>query len=282
MINDFLAYSFLQNAFWASVFTSISCAIIGTYIVSRRYVFISGGITHSSFGGVGIGYFLGINPMLGAAIFGVFSALGIEYFSKKGKIRNDSVIAILWSLGIAIGIIFIYITPGYAPNLNSYLFGSILSVSIKEVIWLAILSLVLILFFALFYHIILFVAFDEDYAKTHHIPVSLFNYLLMTLTALTVVLNIRVVGIILGLSLLTIPQNTANIFFNDFKKIIYASALTGLLGSVSGLIASYYMNIPSGASIIFSLVIIFLLAKVIHFFSIQLSLKNNNLNSNKK
>lgn len=116
---ELLHYEFFRNALWAALLTSISCGIIGSYIVARRMVFIGGGITHASFGGIGIAYFAGINPMLGAAVFAVLSALGINYFTNKGNIRQDSSIAIWWSLGMAIGIIFIALSPGYAPNLMS-------------------------------------------------------------------------------------------------------------------------------------------------------------------
>ena len=128
------------------MFASISAGLAGTYIVSRRMVFLSGGITHASFGGIGIGYFAGINPVVGAAIFGILSALGVEYLSGKHKIREDSAIGILWAFGMAIGIIFIYLTPGYSPNLMGYLFGSILTVSNADIVALAIMSLVLILY----------------------------------------------------------------------------------------------------------------------------------------
>ncbi|HRX98217.1 MAG TPA: metal ABC transporter permease, partial [Bacteroidales bacterium] len=156
---DLLQYNFFINALLAALFTSISCGIIGTYIVSKRIVFISGGITHTSFGGVGLGYFAGINPLIGAAIFSLLSAFGIEYMSKKIAIREDSAIAIMWSFGMALGIIFIYLTPGYAPNLMSYLFGSILTVSTGEIVLTGILAIVILAFFIIFYKIILFIAF---------------------------------------------------------------------------------------------------------------------------
>lgn len=261
-IIELFSYDFFIHAFWASFFAAISCGIIGTYIVSRRIVFVSGGITHASFGGIGIGYFLGWNPLLGAAIFAVLSGWGIQLFTQKGKVREDSSIAIWWSLGMAIGIIFIYITPGYAPNLMSYLFGSVLTVSITELWLMAALSLVLILFFALFYRLVLYVAFDEEFAKTTGLPVNLINYLLISFIAITIVLNIRVVGIILILSLLTLPQATANLFTKDFKKMMLLSVLFAFLGSLSGLLFSFYVDIPSGASIIFTLVLVFGLIKL--------------------
>ncbi|MBK5202239.1 MAG: metal ABC transporter permease [Prolixibacteraceae bacterium] len=261
LINLF-SYQFFQNSFLAAIFAAISCGIIGTYIVSRRIVFLSGGITHASFGGIGIGYFLGINPMIGAAVFAIFSALGIQFFTNNGKIRQDSSIAIWWSLGMAIGIIFIYITPGYAPDLMSYLFGNILAVTGTEISLMFSLCILIILCFIFFYRIILYIAFNEEYAKTSGLPVSFINYLMMVIIALTVVLNIRVVGIILILSLLTLPQATANILTNDFKSMIFLSVLFALVGSLSGLMMSYYANIPSGASIIFILVVIFGIMKL--------------------
>lgn len=262
-ILELFQYQYFVNAILATLLAAISCGIAGTYVVSRRIVFISGGITHTSFGGIGIGYFFGFNPVWGAAIFSVFSALGIEYFTQKGNIRNDSVIAMLWSLGMAIGIIFIYLTPGYAPNLMTYLFGSILTVNSKDLIMLAGLSAVIVLFFLLFFRRIQYISFDQEYAISLNQHVGFINYSLMTLVALTIVFNIKLVGIILLLSMLTIPQNTANLLTKDYRKIIYLSVLIGFAGSLSGLIISYFLNIPSGATIIFSMVCIYLLLRMV-------------------
>lgn len=250
-------FGFFQNAFTAALFASITCGIIGTYIVSRRIVFISGGITHASFGGIGMGYYFGFDPIAGAIAFGILSALGIEFFTKKADLREDSAIAILWSLGMALGVIFIFLTPGYAPNLMSYLFGNILTVSKGELMYLLILGLFVIGFFLIFYRMILFVSFDEEFALTNNAPVRLFNALLISLVALTIVLNIRVVGIILVMSLLTIPQAIANLFTKRFDVMILFSIAFGFLGSVSGLIISYIYDIPSGAAIIFTLIILY-------------------------
>lgn len=262
-IFEVMQYTFMQHALLAALLTSISCGLIGTYIVSKRIVFISGGITHTSFGGIGIGYFLGINPLLGAAVFAVLSALGIEYFTKKSDIRHDSMIGIFWSFGMAIGIIFIALTPGYAPNLMSYLFGGILTVSQMDVMLMLILSIIIIGVFTFLYKSILYIAFDETYALTRKLPVQLIKNILMVLIALTIVLSIRVIGIILLISLLTIPQTIANLFTKKFKYILFLSVIIALIGSISGLIASYLLNIPSGASIIFSLIILFIMSKMI-------------------
>lgn len=258
---ELFSYDFFLKAFLAAVFASISCGIVGSYIVSRRIVFVSGGITHASFGGIGLAFLLGFNPLLGAVLFAVMSALGIQFFTKVANIREDSSIAIWWSLGMALGIIFVFMTPGYTPNLMSYLFGNILTVTIAELVWMFLLNVVIILFFGLFFRKILYIAFDEEFARAAGLPVSLFNYLIITLIALTVVLNIRVVGIILILSLLTIPQATANLFTKDFRKMLMLSSLFAFVGTISGLFISYFMDIPSGAAIIFTLVVIFALLR---------------------
>jgi zinc transport system permease protein len=262
---EILSFDFVIHALIAAFLASITCGFIGAYIVARRMVFISGGITHASFGGIGLGYFWGINPILGAAIFSILSAFGIRLVSKQTDIREDSAIGILWSFGMAVGIIFIYITPGYAPNLMSYLFGSILTVTIADLTMMGILATVTIAVFLFFYRTILFISFDEEYARSHNAPVETFNYLMLTLVALVIVINIRVAGIILVISYLTIPQSTANLFVNDLKKIIFLSVLISFSGSCIGLLISYYWNIPSGATIIFVFVLIFMIARAIAF-----------------
>ncbi len=262
---ELLQYRFFTNALLAATLTSIACGIIGTYIVSRRIVFISGGITHASFGGIGIGYYYGFSPILGAALFAVLSALGIEMISKRSGVREDSLIGILWSFGMATGIIFIFMSPGYAPDLMGYLFGNIMTVSDGILIVMAILSTIIVLFFIIFYKPILFIAFDQEYAKTHNYPVLLMNSVLITLVALTIVMSIKVAGIILVLSLLTLPQTTANTFSKDFRTIMIWSVIFAFTGSFTGLLISFEMNIPSGASIIFSLILIFLVFKVLYW-----------------
>lgn len=272
-ILNLLQYNFFTNALLAALLASITCGIAGTYIVARRMVFISGGITHASFGGIGIAWYLGLHPVLGATLFSVLSAIGIEFVSGRSNVREDSAIGILWSLGMALGIIFIFITPGYAPNLMSYLFGSILTVGPVDLWLMSALAVVLIAFFYGFYHPILFIAFDEAFARAHKAPVQLFKYLIISLVAITIVLNIRVTGIILVISFLTLPQSTANIFTNNFRNIIFLSILIGIAGSVTGLLISYYWNIPSGATIIFAFVLIFAVARAIQRLIIRSDIK---------
>jgi zinc transport system permease protein len=169
----------------------------------------------------------------------------------------------MWSFGMALGIIFIFLSPGYAPNLMNYLFGSILTVSKLDIYLSLALAIIVSAFFLLFFKTILFISFDEEYARTRKVGVQLMNYILISFVALTIVLSIKVAGIILVISLLTIPQVSANLFFKDFKKIVFASVILGFLGSVGGLLLSYYLNIPSGASIIFLLVVIFISMRVL-------------------
>lgn len=275
-MNDFIQlfqYTFFQNALYASLLISILSAIIGTYIVARKNVFISGGITHASFGGIGIAYYMGLNPFLGAAFFAILTGTGIEWISNKGKMREDSAIAILWSLGMALGIIFVFLTPGYAPNLMSFLFGSILSVGLADVYAILALTLLTGLFFLIFYRPILYSAFDAEFSKINGLKVAIFRYTMAILVALAIVVSIRAMGIILVLSLFTIPQTTAMLYTQQFRKIVGLAIIFGLVGSLVGLLAAYAMNIPSGATIIFSLTLQYLMLKAVH--SIQLRLKQS-------
>ena len=260
---ELLNYTFFRNALLGSFLASIACGIIGTYVVARRMVFISGGITHASFGGLGIGFYFGFNPVVSAMIFSIFSAFGIQWLSKKQNVREDSAIAVFWSLGMALGIILIFLSPGYAPNLSEYLFGNILTISQTDIILLAILSIILVLFFAFFYRPILNTSFDKEFAQTRGVAVTFFEYTLIMLVAITIVLSIRLVGIVLLISLLTVPQMTANIFTHKFSKIMIWSIIISFVGSLTGLLLSYYLNVPSGAFIIFVLIVIFLGAKLL-------------------
>jgi len=270
---ELFQYKFFTNALLAGLLTSILAGIIGTYIVSRRIVFISGGITHASFGGIGIAYFLGLNPFFGAAVFAVFSALGIEWSAQKAKVREDSAIAILWSLGMAIGIIFVFMTPGYTPNLMGFLFGNILTVTTTDIIVTAIFALIIIAANILFFRPILYTAFDENYASTTGLNVKLIKYSMAVAVALAIVLSIRIAGIILVLSLFTIPQAASMLITKDYKKIIFWSILFGFIGIIAGLSASYFMDIPSGATIIFALISIWIMIRAVIFIKDKLNLK---------
>ena len=261
-ILELFNYTFFQHALLGSLFASIACGIIGTYIVTRRLVFISGGITHASVGGIGIGLYTGISPILGAAIFSVLSAFGVEWLSKRKDMREDSAIAVFWTFGMAVGIIFSFLAPGFTPDLSTFLFGNILTITLSDIWMLAILSLVLIGFFTCFLTTIIYIAFDREYARSQRIPVRLFEYILMMFIALTIVACLRMIGIVLVISLLTLPQMTSNLFTHSFKKIIFMSIGIGFMSCIGGLLLSYQLQVPSGASIIFFSILVYAFCKM--------------------
>ena len=261
-ILELLHYTFFRHALLGSLFASIACGIIGTYIVTRRLVFISGGITHASFGGIGLGLYAGISPLLSAAVFSVLSAFGVEWLSKRKDMREDSAIAVFWTFGMAVGIIFSFLAPGFTPDLSAFLFGNILTITPTDIWMLATLSVLLILFFTLFLNPIIYIAFDREFARSQRIPVAIFEYLLMMFIALTIVSCLRMVGIVLAISLLTLPQMTANLFTHSFKRIIWLSIAIGYIGCLGGLVISYKLQVPSGAAIIFFSILVYALCKV--------------------
>ncbi len=258
---DLLQYTFFQHALLGSLLASIACGLVGTYIVTRRLVFISGGLTHASFGGIGLGLYTGISPILSAALFAVLSAFGVEWLSKRKDMREDSAIAVFWTLGMALGIMFTFLSPGFAPDLSAYLFGNILTITASDIALLGVLSVVLVVFFGLYLRPIVSIAFDREFARSQGLPVEFFEYALMLFIALTIVACLRMVGIVLVISLLTIPQMTANLFSHRFHCIIWLSIGIGYLSCLGGLLLSFYLNVPSGASIIFFSILIYAVCK---------------------
>ena len=259
---DLLQYTFIQHALIGSLLASIACGLVGTYIVTRRLVFISGGLTHASFGGIGLGLYTGVPPILAAAVFAVLSAFGVEWLSKRKEMREDSAIAVFWALGMAVGVMFTFLSPGFAPDLSAYLFGNILTITRGDLLLLGCVAGVLVVFFTLFRHPIVYVAFDREFARSQGLRVQLLEYVLMMFIALTIVACLRMVGIVLVISLLTIPQMTANLFSQRFAGIIWLSIGIGYLSCLGGLYLSFRENIPSGASIIFFSIVIYAVCKV--------------------
>ncbi len=260
---NILEYTFFQNALAGAFLASILCGFIGTYIVTRRLVFISGGITHASFGGIGLGVMTGINPILSAMLFAILSAFGVQWVSNHKDIRNDSAIAMFWTLGMSVGIICCFLTPGFMPDLPSFLFGSILTIGTSDLWLLGVLTVCVGLLFTMFLRPIQSVAFDRTFALSQHLPVTLIEYTMMALIAMTIVATLKMVGIVLAISLLTIPQMTANLFTYNYKHLILLSIFLGWIDCLIGLYASYLYNIPSGATIIFVSILTFTLCKTI-------------------
>ncbi len=250
MIETIFKYTFLQNAIVGAILASVICGIIGTIIVEKKLVMMSGGIAHTAFGGVGMGYFLKIEPIIGALIFAVLSSFGIVEIKKRSKVNTDTIIGMFWSLGMALGIIFISLTPGYPPDISSYLFGDILTVSKVDLYIMAGLDFVVIFIVIAFYNNIKAYLFDEEFSKVIGINVKLMEHMVFLLIAFSVVVLIRVVGIILVIALLTVPPAISKIFTSNLRKIMQLSILFGVLFSLSGLFISYKLHIASGASII--------------------------------
>jgi len=247
---DALQYEFMRNALYAGLLAAVACGIIGSYVVVKKMVSVSGAISHSSFGGIGIGYFAGISPVLGALFFTVASALGMGLVIKRTKLPEDTAIGILWAMGMALGIIFIGLTPGYAPDLFSYLFGNILTVPFSDLIMMIVLDFVIITAVSLLYKEFLTISFDEEFGTVIGIPAERLYLVLLCLVALTVVVLIRVVGIILVIALLTIPAAIARQFTHNLFKMMILSVLFGAILTFGGLWLSYEFDVASGATII--------------------------------
>ncbi|HEX3076645.1 MAG TPA: metal ABC transporter permease [Lachnospiraceae bacterium] len=250
MLEALFKYQYLQNALCASVLASIVCGIIGVIIVEKKLVMMSGGIAHTAYGGVGFGYLLGIEPIIGAFLFSTCAAVGIGRIKRRGGIQSDVIIGLFWSLGMALGIVFIALMPGYPPDMNSYLFGNILSVTKSDLYLMMVITLIVILVVVILFHDLKAYLFDEEFASIIGIKTAFLEYLLLILIAATVVVLIRVAGIILVLALLTAPAATAAIFTKTLKNRMLYAILFGSIYCIVGLWISYNMNIASGASIV--------------------------------
>jgi zinc transport system permease protein len=213
-------------------------------------VFISGGLSHTAFGGLGIAYWLGIHPLFGATAFVLASAVLIARVEEKKLKQNDLFIGILWAVGVAIGIIFIHMTPGYAPDLMTFLFGNILTVPRTDVLITLLLVLIVTVAVLTFYRGFVAIALDEEYAQARRLPVASLKMGLMLLTAISIVTLIEVVGILLVIALLTIPVAIASELSGNFRRIMLLSVLCGIITCLTGLLISYFIEFPSGASII--------------------------------
>jgi len=260
---DILGYEFMRNAFMAGILTSIICGTIGVYVVLKRIVFISGGIAHFSFGGIGFGYLINFNPIITTLFFSLGAAISIGYSKKKVNMQEDTTIGILWAIGMALGIVFVGLSKGYAIDLFSYLFGSILAVSRQDLYIMAILCAIILGIVALFYKELLLVTFDEEYGHVLGAPTNSIYILLLCLVALSIVVMIKVVGVILVIALLTIPASTSRMFANNLKKMIFLSIIAGMIFTSCGLLISYYANLASGATIVIFSGAMFFLTMVI-------------------
>lgn len=245
-----LQFEFMRNALLAGLFASIMCGVIGTFVVVNRIVFISGGIAHAAYGGVGLAFFLGFSPILGILGFSLLVSLIMAAVSLKARHRADTIIGILWALGMALGVILLDLTPGYNVDLMSYLFGSILTVPTSDLWVMLILDGLVILTVGYFYHDLVAISYDEEFAQVRGVPVRALYFLLMAMIAISVVMIIQVVGLILIIALLTISPYIAEKFSVSLSGMMFYSVLLNIFFTSVGLWLSYSFNLTSGASII--------------------------------
>jgi len=265
-IAEALQYDFMRNALLAGLLVSVACGIIGTYVVIKRIVFISGGIAHAAYGGIGMAYYFGWSPVLGAILFSLASAFGMGLVQRKTKERADSIIGVMWAIGMAIGIIFLDLTPGYKADLMSYLFGSILAVPVGDLWVMLIMNLVIVLLVVLFFKELLGITFDEQYATILNVPVRWIYLLLMAMIGFSVVMLMRVVGLIMVIALLTIPASIGAMFEHEIKKIMIVASLLGMVFTTLGLFSSYFLNLTSGATIILIAGLAYIISLFIQYY----------------
>lgn len=264
---EIFTYEFMRHALLAGFLASISCGIIGSYVVIKRIVFISGGIAHTAYGGIGLGYFLGFNPMLGALGFTVLSAIGMGIVSDRSAQRSDTIIGVMWAAGMALGIVFVSLSPGYTTDLMSYLFGNILVVPVMDIWLMLALNLIIVITVITLYEELKATSFDEEFARTAGLNTRMLNLVLLVLIALTIIVLIRAVGIILVIALLTIPAATAGRLTSSLKNMMIIAIILGMLFTSGGLLLSYVFDLPSGATIILLAGIVFMLVSI--FLSIK-------------
>lgn len=276
MIDALFEYQFLQNAMLAGILASVVCGIIGVIVIEKKLVMMSGGIAHTSYGGVGLGYALGFEPIIGAFLFSICAAIGIGFIKRRGNTSSDVIIGLFWSLGMALGILFIALMPGYPPDLSSYLFGNILSVTKFDLHLIIALTSIVAIVIVTLYHNWKAYLFDEEFASIIGMKTTFLDFLLLILIAMTVVVLIRVVGIILVLALLTAPAASASMLTSNLKKRMLYSILLGSMFCVAGLWISYELNIASGATIVILSVLVYLLVYFIRcvYSKIHLISKN--------
>lgn len=245
-----LSYAFVQNALLAGILVSVACGIIGSLIIINKMSFIAGAVAHGAYGGIGIALFFGFAPLLGATIFSIILGLIIGFLTFKDKSSSDAIIGAIWAFGMAIGITFVDLTPGYKTDLMSFLFGSILSVNRVDLLYMFIMDLIFIASILTFYRQFLAISFDMEFSALRGINVKFFYYLLIVLMSICVVMSIQVVGLILVIALLTIPPFIAIRYFKNLLLVMLFSAILSLIFVILGIYLSFIYNLTSGSTII--------------------------------
>jgi ABC-type Mn2+/Zn2+ transport system permease subunit len=260
---DILSYTFMQRALLASLLIGTVTAVIGVYVVLRGLSFIGAGIAHASFGGVALGFLLGVNPLFTAVLFCLLTAWGIAWTSQKAEVKEDTAIGVFFAATMAMGILFIGLMRGYNVDLFGYLFGSVLAVT-GEDLWLSLLlGGAVLLVVGLFFKELLFITFDPEMARVSGLPADKLYLLLLSLMALTVVLSIKVVGIILVSALVVIPAAAAHQWTEDFRRMMILAVLIGDVSAVAGLFLSYRLDTASGATMVLTATAVFFLSTIL-------------------
>jgi zinc transport system permease protein len=236
---DVFALPFFQRVLLAGLLASVACGVIGSFVVAKRISSLSGGISHAAFGGVGLGYLLGFDPMLGAALFGIVAGVVIGLAYRRVRSGLDMLISMVWAVGMALGILFVALAPGYAPDLTSYLFGSLLLVPWKYVAWIAAVDVVVLAGVGLFFKELQAIAFDEEFAEVVGLPVEVLFLGLLALTSLAVVVLMRVVGVILAIALLTLPAATSRQWTRSLPPMMAGATALSAACTLGGLLLSY-------------------------------------------
>lgn len=258
-------YTFMQQALLVAFLTSICCGILGTYIVYRKMVFLTSSISHASFAGIGIGIYLHLkySPIYFAILVSVIFGISLLYIKKNQKIESDTIIGIIMSFGMALGIFFSYLTPGYQKELSSYLFGNILLTRVLDIYLLSILTITVITIFTIYNKPIKYLSFDEKFYQILNVPVNTIDYIMITLVSIAIILNVTTIGIVLIMAILTLPQMIASNLTKSYISIAILSIFISFLAIVVGLYFSYSFNIPTGATIVITMTLVFLVMLIV-------------------
>jgi zinc transport system permease protein len=256
----FFQYDFMRNALAAGLAASILCGVIGIYVILNKIVFISDGIAHAAFGGIGLGYFLGYDPLAFGVGSAVLTALGIGMVSSRARISEDTAIGVFMATGMALGIMLLTLSQGYARDLYGYLFGNILAVTRGDVLIISILTLTILVLIFLLYKEFLLLSFDPIYAEAIGLPVQSLRLLLLVMVAFSVVILIKIVGIIMVIALLTIPGAISRRHMTGLPAIMAGSVFLGAVFVTVGLLVSFELDVPSGATIILTAAFVFFLS----------------------
>ena len=237
-----LSLPFFQRVLLAGLLASVACGVIGSLVVAKRISSLSGGISHAAFGGVGLGYLLGFDPTLGAALFGILAGVVIGLAYRRVRSGLDTLISVVWAVGMALGILFVALAPGYAPDLTSYLFGSLLLVPWKYVAWIAAVDVLVLVGVGLLFKELQAIAFDEEFAEVVGLPVEALFLGLLALTSLAVVVLMRVVGVILAIALLTLPAATSRQWTRSLPPMMLGATALSAACTLGGLLLSYDLS----------------------------------------